>query len=210
MRFEACLPVILAAEGGFVDDPADPGGATNLGVTRATLSGWLGRAATIADVEALTPQAVAPIYRARYWNPCHAGDCPPGVDLMLFDEAVNQGVGRALASLQSALGVTSDGAFGPATRAALAAADPVSLIRAIAANRETHYRALPTFHRFGHGWLASLSRATVIALAATHPRPPLIPAFAGPRRALSDLGGSNNGATESGVSVLPGSRLSPG
>ena len=104
MSFEACLPVILASEGGFVDDPHDPGGATNLGITRATLSGWLGRAASIADVEALSPAAVAPIYQARYWNPSHAGDCPPGVDLMVFDEAVNQGVGRAIASLQVALG----------------------------------------------------------------------------------------------------------
>ena len=115
--------------------------------------------------EALTPAAVGPIYRARYWNPSHACDCPPGVDLMVFDEAVNQGVGRAVASLQAALGVTVDGAFGPATRTALSAADPARLIRAIAANRETHYRALPTFPRFGHGWLARLARTTELALA---------------------------------------------
>jgi lysozyme family protein len=178
MRFEACLPVILASEGGFVDDPADPGGATNLGVTRATLSGCLGGPATIAEVEALTPAAAAPIYRARYWNPAHAGDCPPGVDLMVFDEAVNQGVGRALTSLQAALGVAADGAFGPATLAALAAADPARLVRAIAANREAHYRALPTFPRFGRGWLARLERTTALALGMTTSTP-LIPANAG-------------------------------
>src|SRR5580658_7273251 len=103
MPFEACLPVILASEGGFVDDPADPGGATNLGVTRATLSSWLGRPATIAEVETLSP---------------------PGVDLMVFDAAVNQGVARAFATLQSALGVAADGGFGPTTKAALTAADP--------------------------------------------------------------------------------------
>jgi lysozyme family protein len=179
MRFEACLPVILASEGGFVDDPADPGGATNLGVTRATLSGWLGRAATIAEVEALTPAAAAPIYRARYWNPAHAGDCPAGVDLMVFDEAVNQGVGRALTSLQSALGVAADGAFGPLTQAAIAAADPAGLIRSIAANREAHYRALPTFPRFGRGWLARLARTTALALTMSTADHPPIPANAG-------------------------------
>jgi len=179
MRFEACLPVILASEGGFVDDPTDPGGATNLGITRATLCGWLGRSASIADVEALSPATVAPIYRARYWNPVHAGDCPPGVDLMVFDEAVNQGVGRALASLQSALGVAADGAFGPATQAALTAADPAQLIRAIAAGRESHYRALPTFPRFGRGWLARLDRTTALALGMTASNNPLIPAKAG-------------------------------
>jgi lysozyme family protein len=165
MSFAACLPVILAAEGQFVDDPQDPGGATNLGVTLATLSGWLGRIASIAEVEALTPEGVAPIYQSRYWNPSHAGDCPPGVDLMVFDEAVNQGVGRALASLQSALCVTPDGAFGPATRTALKRAEPADLIHAIAANRETHYRALPDFPRFGRGWLSRLTHTTDVALA---------------------------------------------
>ena len=174
MRFEACLPVILASEGGYVDDPADPGGATNLGVTRATLSGWLGRPATVAEVEALTPAHVAPIYRTDYWNPAHAGDCPPGVDLMVFDEAVNQGVGRALSSLQSALGLTSDGAFGRATQAALAAADPGRLIHAIAANREFHYRALPTFPRFGRGWLARLHRTTAVAFDMIAPESQLV------------------------------------
>jgi lysozyme family protein len=178
MRFEACLPIILASEGGFVDDPADPGGATNLGITRATLCGWLGRSASLADVAALSPATVAPIYRARYWNPAHAGDCPPGVDLMVFDEAVNQGVGRALATLQAAVGVAADGAFGPATQAALAATDPASLVRAIAANRESHYRALPTFPRFGRGWLSRLDRTTALALDMTIPNRPLIPANA--------------------------------
>ena len=179
MRFETCLPIIIASEGGFVDDPADPGGATKLGITQATLSSWLGRPASIADVEALTPAAVAPIYRARYWNPAHAGDCPPGVDLMVFDESANQGVGRALASLQSALGVAADGAFGPATQAALAAADPGRLVRAIAANREAHYRALPTFPRFGRGWLARLERTTALALEMVAPINARIPANAG-------------------------------
>jgi lysozyme family protein len=93
---------------------------------------------------------------------------------MVFDEAVNQGVGRALASLQSALGLTPDGAFDPATAAALVTADPGQLIRAIAANREAHYRALPTFPRFGRGWLARLDRTTALALGMT----PLVPAQA--------------------------------
>ena len=179
MPFDTCLPVILASEGGFVDDPADPGGATNLGITRTTLCGWLGHTASIADVEALTPAAAAPIYRARYWNPAHAGDCPAGVDLMVFDEAVNQGVGRALAGLKSALGVSPDGAFGAATQAALTAVDPARLVRAIAANREAHYRALPTFPRFGRGWLARLDRTTTLALEMATPPGPLLPANAG-------------------------------
>lgn len=164
MSFETCLPVILAAEGGFVDDPHDPGGATNLGITQATLSGWLGRPATIANVEDLTPAAAAPIYLARYYNPSHACDCPAGVDLMVFDEAVNQGVGRAICSLQAALGLAVDGRFGPAALSALRGADSAHLVQRIATDREAHYRSLPTFPRFGRGWLARLARTTSLAL----------------------------------------------
>ena len=96
---------------------------------------------------------------------------------MVFDEAVNQGVGRALASLQSALCVTPDGAFGPATKAALGRADPADLIGAIAADRAAHYRALPTFPRFGRGWLARLAHTTDLALSMADA--PRIPANAG-------------------------------
>ncbi|HEY1753074.1 MAG TPA: glycosyl hydrolase 108 family protein [Caulobacteraceae bacterium] len=164
MSFEACLPVVLQSEGGFTDDPRDPGGATNLGVTLATLSGWLSRPATIAEVEALTPAAVAPLYRARYYNASHAADCPAGVDLMVFDEAVNQGVGRAVTSLQACAGVAADGRFGPQSRAAVAGADPRALIGALAASREALYRALPGFRTFGKGWLARVERTRAAAL----------------------------------------------
>ena len=164
MSFDDCLPFILESEGGFVNDPQDPGGATNLGVTLGTLSGWLGRAATVAEVQALTPQTVAPIYQADYWNAAHCDACAAGVDLMVFDTAVNQGVGRAIRTLQAALGVTVDGGFGPATAAAAQLADPATTVNAIAAAREAFYRSLPTFPRFGDGWLARVARTQAAAL----------------------------------------------
>jgi lysozyme family protein len=165
-RFMACLPVILQSEGGFVDDPEDPGKATNLGITQATLSDWLGHPATVEEVKALTPGQVAPIYFVNYWAKAHAGDCPAGVDLMVFDEAVNQGVSRALRSLQAAAGVADDGIWGPATQAAVRASQPSALIESIAAQREAFYRSLPTFPRFGAGWLARLARTKALALEA--------------------------------------------
>lgn len=165
MSFEACLRVILDSEGGFVDDPADPGGATNRGITLATLSSWRGHLATVADVRALSVADVARIYLARYWNPSHAGDCAAGVDLMVFDEAVNQGVGRAIETLQRAVGVLVDGLWGPKSQAALKAADPGVLIARIAADRIAHYRALPTFPHFGNGWLARVARTVAEAKA---------------------------------------------
>jgi lysozyme family protein len=165
VSFASCLPIILQNEGGFVDDAADPGGATNLGITLDTLSSWLGQAATVEDVRALTPATVAPIYQALYWNVAHCENCPAGVDLMVFDEAVNQGPGRAVCTLQAALGVAVDGLFGPATQAALAQADPVAAITAMAATRVTYYRALANFPRFGNGWLNRVRRTAAAAIA---------------------------------------------
>ncbi|HEY2345974.1 MAG TPA: glycosyl hydrolase 108 family protein [Xanthomonadaceae bacterium] len=165
MPFDTCLPVILRNEGGFVDDPHDPGGATNLGITLNTLSTWEGHTASIEEVKALTKDSVAPIYQALYWNVARCGDCPPGVDLMVFDEAVNQGPGRAIRSLQQALGVTADGSFGPRTLASLDKADPATTIKAMAAICEAYYRSLTNFPRYGHGWLNRLRTTTATALA---------------------------------------------
>ena len=167
MSFDDCLPIILQSEGGFVDDPQDPGGATNLGVTLKTLSGWLGRAATVAEVRALTPADVAPIYRANYWNVVHGDDCPRGVDLMAFDEAVNQGPGRAIRSLQAAVATPPTGVFDAPTLAAVQACSPADAIGRIAADREAFYRGLSTFARFGAGWMARLQRTKGLALQMT-------------------------------------------
>lgn len=162
-NFPACLQIVLASEGGFVDDAHDPGGATNLGITLATLSGWLGHTASIADVEALTAKTVAPIYRADYWGPCGCDDWPTGVDLMVFDTSVNQGPGSAVRTLQLALGVTPDELIGPATKAAVAARTASHTIEAMAITREAFYRSLPTFARFGNGWLARVNRTAALA-----------------------------------------------
>jgi lysozyme family protein len=163
MSFEACLPIILQSEGGFVDNPDDPGGATNLGITIGTLSGWLGRPATVADVQALTPQTVAPIYQANYWDKTACDSWGAGVDLMVFDEAVNQGPGRAILTLQTALGVTADGAVGPATQAAAQMENAADIITKMSAIREAFYRGLPTFAEFGTGWMNRLTRTTALA-----------------------------------------------
>lgn len=164
MTFEACLPIILASEGGFVDDPQDPGGATNLGITLAELSAWRGRVCTIADVEALTVADVAPIYQADYWNVTHCSQWPAGVDLCVFDCAVNEGPGQAVRTLQRAAGVVADGEVGPATLAAVARSDVPTLIKRIEAIRDAFYESLKTFPRFGKGWLARDGRTQALAL----------------------------------------------
>lgn len=164
-RFRRCLAETLKHEGGYVDHPRDPGGATNLGVTLASA-----QAAGLdldgdgdvdkVDVRALKPAHVEPVYRDRYWRAAGCQHLPPGVDLMVFDMAVNSGPGRAVRFLQQCLGVTADGAFGPLTRTALSVAEPRTLIVRYAKEREAFFRSLGTFDAFGRGWLRRLREVT--------------------------------------------------
>jgi lysozyme family protein len=150
--FERALALVLRHEGGYVDHPRDPGGATNLGVTLATLSHARGRPATKADVRELTRAEAAGIYRRSYWDAVQGDDLPAGIDLLLFDLAVNSGPARAVRILQRALGVAEDGVAGPRTRAALARADPKAVIAAVTRERLLFLQRLPTWPTFGRGW----------------------------------------------------------
>jgi lysozyme family protein len=164
MTFAACMPVIFASEGGYVCDPADPGGATNLGVTIAVLSAHRGHPCTPDDVRALQMPEAAEIYQGDYYNPAHCPDLPPGIDLVVFDAAVNNGVGRAIKLLQAAVGVASDGHFGPATLAAVKASSPREAINRFHDLHADFYAGLPTFWKFGKGWDARNDRTRSIAL----------------------------------------------
>ena len=164
-NFDACLDVLLQQEGGFVDDPHDPGGATNLGVTLNTWALWVGRSVHDDEIRALTPALVAPLYKARYWGIAHCGLWPAGVDLMVFDAAVNQGPTMAVRYLQRAVGAAPDGIVGIATQAAVIGAatgdeGAVPLIGKIATERLAAYQRLPIqmFERFGKGWTARVAR----------------------------------------------------
>ena len=152
-NFPASLALILKSEGGFVNHPRDPGGMTNLGVTRNVWRDWVKREVDEAEMRSLTPELVTPLYKARYWDACHCSDLVRGVDYAVFDSAVNMGPGRAAKLLQTALGVTADGVIGRATIAAAAAADPAELLEAFSLGKEKFYQSLATFATFGKGWL---------------------------------------------------------
>jgi lysozyme family protein len=163
-NFEACLGFTLQFEGGFVNDPDDPGGATNLGVTIGTLSEVLGRPATVAEVKALTPKTVEPIYRQRYWNLVHGDELPFGLDLAVFDFGVHSGPARSIMALQHVLGVADDGKIGPITIAAANRADPARAIQTLCAERLTFLSRLSIFAKFGKGLRNRVALAEKAAL----------------------------------------------
>lgn len=170
--FPAALAFTLREEGGFVDDPQDPGGATNKGITIATFQHYH-PGATVAELRAISVGVVGAIYHAGYWNAVRAEELPAGVDLMVFDFGVTSGPGRSIGLLQSALGVAADHILGPVTLRAAAAADPLRLVGDIAARQLAFYRSLPTWPRYGEGWEARTDRRTEAAekLAGTPPAP---------------------------------------
>ena len=156
-NFQKSLALMLAHEGGFSNDPHDPGGMTNLGVTRRAWEAYVGRQVDEAEMRALTPEIVAPFYKARYWNPCKCDQLPLGIDYAVFDFAVNAGASRASKTMQSALGTAADGVVGPATIGVAVNADPDHFLEKFSAAKEQFSRNLPTFEHFGKGWLRRVS-----------------------------------------------------
>jgi len=150
--FKSCMSVVLQEEGGFVDNPADPGGATNMGITLRTLEAWRRAPTSVEDVRNLSVDEAERIYRANYWNAMRCDSLPAGVDLMVFDFGVNAGPEESIRSLQRAAGVTADGMFGPETLAAVLRANPTDLTSRLADERLDFYRGLSTFSTFGEGW----------------------------------------------------------
>ena len=151
-NFDDALAAVLAHEGGYVNHPQDPGGMTNLGVTKRVWEEWKGQAVDEAEMRALTPEKVAPLYKAKYWDMVHGDQLPSGVDMCVFDCAVNSGVKRAAKLLQSAIGVDDDGVIGRGTLAAVDALAPEEIIDRFCAERLSFLEALPTFATFGKGW----------------------------------------------------------
>jgi len=151
-NFEECLALVLKSEGGFVNNPSDPGGMTNLGVTKVTYEGYVNRHVDEAEMRSLTPDLVAPLYKKMYWDRIKGDDLPVGVDYCLFDLAVNSGVGKAGKLLQMALDLPADGIIGPLTLRALQNRDPHEIVEQICEERIAFLQSLGTWNTFGKGW----------------------------------------------------------
>jgi len=151
-NFDKCLKMLLSHEGGFVNHPEDPGGITNLGVTKKVYDEWIGRESTEQEMRDLTPEDVGPIYKKNYWDRVKGDSLPSGLDWACFDWCVNSGSGRPAKAVQRAVGATADGAIGPATLGLIMEKDPKFIIEYVHDVRQDFYKSLKTFETFGRGW----------------------------------------------------------
>lgn len=147
---------MLKHEGGFVNHPRDPGGMTNLGVTKRVWEAYTGKSASEADMRALTPEKVKPLYKNNYWDAVLADQLPSGVDFSVFDFCVNSGPGRAARTLQTVVGAKPDGGIGPKTLAAVEKyvedMGAAVLIEEYNDARLSFLKSLSTWDTFGKGW----------------------------------------------------------
>ena len=157
-NFKECLDLVLKSEGGFVNHPQDPGGMTNLGVTKRVWEEYTGHEADEKTMRGLTPEKVAPLYEQRYWRPTYCEVLPRGLDLLVFSMGINAGPGRSVKLLQQSIGCVPDGVIGPATRSLISASDTPTLISKFSECRREYYRSLKTFPIFGAGWLKRVDR----------------------------------------------------
>ena len=162
-NFDKAIVALLISEGGFVNNPKDPGGMTNLGVTKTVWEGWTGHDATETTMRNLSTSDVTPLYRKKYWDAVQGDALPSGVDYCVFDTAVNSGAGRAIKLLQRTVGVTQDGFLGPNSLAAILVSDVGSLIDKYCDVRNEFLQSLSTFDTFGKGWTRRVSEVNLKA-----------------------------------------------
>ena len=135
MNFAESVALVLKHEGGYSDHAKDPGGATNMGITRETLARWRDMQVTKADVKAMGRHEAEAIYKARYWDAVKGDDLPSGVDHAVFDAAVNSGPYRAAIWLQEAVKTRRDGKVGPMTLAAVMKRSEADVVRDVMTSR---------------------------------------------------------------------------
>lgn len=160
-NFKECLDLVLKSEGGWVNHPNDPGGETNLGVTKRVWEEWVGH--PVESLKNLTKDQVAPLYEQKYWRPCYGEVLPRGLNFIVFSAGIMSGSGRSIKLLQQSIGCLPDGIVGSRTRAVILASNIANLIAKFSETRREYYRSLnkPAFQK---GWLARVDREEQEAL----------------------------------------------
>ena len=178
-NFPVCLKHVLKHEGGYVNHPRDPGGATNQGVIQRTYNSYRRRKRLpIRSVRKITKTEVGEIYKQQYWDKVRGDDLPSGVDNCVFDYAVNSGVGRASKELQRIVKSNVDGVVGLNTLVAVDGHSSARLINTMCDRRMSFLRNLRHWKTFGKGWTRRVKdvRSTSLRMASDMPAPPDVPA----------------------------------
>ena len=150
--FDAAFRIIVGVEGGYVNDPNDPGGETKFGISK--------RAYPNVDIPNLTLEQAEAIYWSDYWLKAQCDKLPPALALVVFDSAVNAGVGTVpalLKAIQESLGVAQDGVIGPQTQAALAKADIGQALAYAHGARIQRQASLGNWPTYAKGWSRRLA-----------------------------------------------------
>ena len=151
------IRLILKHEGGYVNHPSDPGGATNMGVTLETFRRYVKPGGTIEDLKALTVEQATHVFKRQYWDKVSADDLPSGLDYAVADFAVNSGPHRAAVFLQRIVKVVDDGVIGPKTLAAAKAKPAAFIINRLCDDRLRFMQSIrggELWKVFGKGWNA--------------------------------------------------------
>jgi lysozyme family protein len=170
-NWDKAFALVIKSEGGFTSDPHDAGnhlpdgrpGCTMWGCTQANWESYIGHQVTWDDMKALKPDDVKPLYKRDYWDAVYGDDLPTGLDYAAFDFAINAGPGASRKMIQRALGVTVDGAFGPATMAAIQKADAKELMHKFSDAKTVFYKGLGNFNVYGTGWLKRVADVQAVA-----------------------------------------------
>lgn len=160
MSFDKAAQFVLTQEGGLVDNPSDPGGLSNMGISLREHPGL-----NANQIRALTQQDAIDLYRSGYWFPTHADEMPDPVGFVLFDSAINEGCDAAVTLLQLALGITADGVPGPQTIAAANRATVKWTVARFTMQRVKKYQRTANYLIFGDAWLTRAVSAAIEAFS---------------------------------------------
>jgi len=157
-RFQRAFELLAVHEGGYVDHPADPGGATNRGVTQRVYNAWRSRRGLAPrSVRLIADDEVQAIYHSQYWQAIRADQMPEGVGYCVFDAAVNSGPAPAVRWAQEIIGAAVDGIVGEETLTLLGNQNPQGFIDAYCDRRLAFMRSLSHWRHFGKGWSRRVS-----------------------------------------------------
>jgi len=162
-NFDKCFELVLGHEGKYVNDPRDPGGRTNMGVTQRNWETYVGKPVDENIMRNLTPDEVKPFYKKMYWNKIKGDDLPAGIDYATFDFAVNSGVNKAAKCLQEIVGVQPDGIIGMKSLEAIKAAPPDEVVDALCDMRMQFLKSLSKFNIYGKGWSSRVAQVKSVS-----------------------------------------------